>query len=493
MTVARGSGRRAAHTIAFVVLAIFVIGGLAPGRLLAHGTLKSSVPAKGAHLGVAPRDLRLTFTERPELTFTRIQLLGPDGAGVPLGPLRLDTAQTVIADIRGPLRAGTYTVVWQVASADGHPVRGRYSFTIAPGAAGLAAPQALEEPGAAGVPTGRDAPAAEHHSAVSLPSGEGFGAGSPVYVAIRWLGFVALLVVLGAVAFYWAVLGILRRRAPSERTNAFVPLATTRSATLGAVASLVLGLTAVARLLAQSNAMHGATGALDASLVGSMLTSTVWGWGWLLQVVGVTVAFAGFFAARRGRSRGWALAALGALALAFTPALSGHAASTPQLTGLAVVSDGLHVLGAGGWLGSLLVVVVAGIPAALRTGDGQPGRAVADLVNAFSPTALAFAGLLAVTGVIAAWLHLGSVPALWQSGYGRTLLLKLAILSVVVATGAYNWRRVRPALGDSYGARRIRRSASAELAVGVIVLIVTAVLVAMPTPMEPAEMSATRQ
>jgi methionine-rich copper-binding protein CopC len=251
--VARKSGRHRAHKLAFAVLAIFAIGGLAPGRLLAHGTLKSSVPAKGAHLGVAPRDLRLTFTERPELTFTRVQLLAPDGVVVPLGPLRLDTAQTIIADIRGPLRAGTYTVVWQVASADGHPVRGRYSFTIAPGAAGLgAAPQTLGEPGARVVVPDREAQAAEHHSAVSLPNGEGFGAESPVYVAIRWLGFVALLIILGAVAFYWVVLGILRRRASPDRTNAFVPLATTRSATLGAAASLVLALTAIARLLALS-------------------------------------------------------------------------------------------------------------------------------------------------------------------------------------------------------------------------------------------------
>ncbi|MDQ3949955.1 MAG: CopD family protein [Gemmatimonadota bacterium] len=491
--MARKSGRHRAHKIAFAVLTVFAIAGLSPGRLLAHGTLKSSVPSKGAHLGVAPRELRLTFTERPELPFTRIQLLGPDSAVVLLGSLRLDSATTVVADIRGPLRAGTYTVVWQVASADGHPVRGRFSFTIAPGAAGLgAAPQALGEPGARVVAPDREAQAAEHHSAVSLPNGEGFGAGSPVYVAIRWLGFAALLVVLGAVAFYWVVLGVLRRRAPPDRTNAFVPLATTRSATLGAAASLVLALTAIARLLAQSYAMHGAAGMLDTGLVGSMVSSTVWGWGWLLQVAAVTVAFAGFFAARRGRIRGWTLAALGALALAFAPALSGHAASTPQLTGLAVVSDGLHILGAGGWLGSLLVVLVAGIPAALRTGGSSSGRAVADLVNAFSPTALAFAGLVAATGVIAASLHLGSVPALWQSGYGRTLLLKLAILSIVVATGAYNWRRVRPALGDGEGARRIRRSASAELAVGVLVLIVTAVLVAMPTPMEPAEMSAMR-
>ena len=79
-----------------------------------------------------------------------------------------------------------------------------------------------------------------------------------------------------------------------------------------------------------------------------------------------------------------------------------------------------------------------------------------------------------------------SVSALWQSEYGRTLLLKLGILSVVAGTGAYNWLRVKPALGSIEGAVRIRRSATLELAVGVLVLVVTAVLVATPTPMDAA-------
>ena len=111
--------------------------------------------------------------------------------------------------------------------------------------------------------------------------------------------------------------------------------------------------------------------------------------------------------------------------------------------------------------------------------------------SAFSPTALVFAGLAASTGVFSAWLHLGTIPALWQTTYGQTLLVKLGILSVVVATGAYNWLRVKPALGNVEGAVRIRRSATIELAVGVLVLVVTAVLVATPTAMDEAAMSST--
>lgn len=107
------------------------------------------------------------------------------------------------------------------------------------------------------------------------------------------------------------------------------------------------------------------------------------------------------------------------------------------------------------------------------------------LVNAFSPTALLFAGLTAITGVFAAWLHVGSVTALWQTRYGQILLLKLAALSLTAAIGFYNWRRVQPILPDGpVGTRRLRRAAAAEITVGVVVILITAVLVATPSGME---------
>ncbi|HSH46764.1 MAG TPA: CopD family protein, partial [Longimicrobiales bacterium] len=108
--------------------------------------------------------------------------------------------------------------------------------------------------------------------------------------------------------------------------------------------------------------------------------------------------------------------------------------------------------------------------------------AVAALVNAFSPIALVFAGLVVLTGALSAWLHLGTPSALWTSGYGRVLLAKLGAVGLVAAAGAYNWRRARPRLGDVPAARRLTRSATLELAIGALVLVITAVLVATPPP-----------
>jgi methionine-rich copper-binding protein CopC len=71
-------------------------------------------------------------------------------------------------------------------------------------------------------------------------------------------------------------------------------------------------------------------------------------------------------------------------------------------------------------LGELRVVPDS---ANVRLGEGHRGAAMADLVNALSPTALVFAGVLVGTGTFATWLHVDSLEALWASAFGRTLRL----------------------------------------------------------------------
>lgn len=469
--------RRVRLTLPSLVAAIVLLG--TPAVLSAHGALKSSSPAGGAKLTAVPDALRLTFSERVELAVSRIQLLGPDGTAVALSPLRADSAFILVADIAGALRAGTYTVAWQVAGADGHPVRGRFTFSIEAGAAGLVAPDPPRAAGADSLPP-------EHHPATTVPEPPGFDAESPLYSVLRWLQFAALLIVIGTVAFRYPVLILVQRTQGENET--FVTEARRRAAMIGLWATVLLLLSAVARLLAQSYALHGPTDVLSPSMVGAMIGRTTWGTGWMLQVIAGTVVAGGFLRARAGGRQGWLLVTIGSIALAFTPGLSGHASAVPTLRALALFADAAHVFGAAGWLGSLLLVLGAGIPAAYTLSEADRDPAVAGLVTAFSPTALTFAGLVTTSGVFAAWLHLTSVASLWTTTYGQTLLWKLAILSIVAATGAYNWLRVKPALGNALGTRRMRRSASLELGVGAIVLAITAVLVATPTPMDASAM-----
>lgn len=469
-----------------LLLPALLLALLAPQReLAAHGVLQRAVPAQNARVATVPRELRLTFNEPVVLAFAAIELVGPNGQPVTLGPLAHapDSARILVTPVPGTLAAGTYTVNWRVAGADGHPVRGTYRFTVTPEAVAAAGAALDSAPVAPVVPSPAQEPPATHHDSATFPQGAGaFGAESPLYAAVRWFTYVALLGLIGAVAFRYVVLGLVRRGLGTA-DDAITTPAAERAAAIGAVCAWLFLAAALLRLIAQSVALFGARDAADPASLAAMLGRTAWGWGWLLQLAGGLLAAIGFARARRpGGGGGWTLAAVGALLAAVTPALSGHAVASPRWPALAVTSDALHVIGAAGWLGSLAILLFAGIPAAARLEEGRRGPAVAALVNAFSPTALAFAALVGLTGLFAGWLHLGSVSALWESAYGRTLLLKLGVLAVVAVTGAYNWLRVRPALGDDTGTARIRRSAGVEVAVAIVVLAITAVLVATSPP-----------
>ena len=457
----------------------------------AHTRLKSSSPSAGAHLNVVPRQIRLDFSEVPELNFTTVQLIDPSGRPVRLSApaYAADSKRSVVITILGGMPAGDYTVVWQTASDDGHPVRDRFKFVVAPGSAGVG-PSGAESANSldSGAAHGAQMKNTQHQDPVAMPEGNSFGADSLLYVLVRWALFTGLLLTIGAVAFRQLVLRFLRRK--EDPDSPMLSDAEQRAARIGhwAAGSLIVAL--VLRLFAQSVAMHGTAGMFDVGLVSAMLAKTLWGRGWLLQLVGIVISGYGFHRAKNAAPRsapsrqGWSIATIGIVILAFTAGLAGHAAAAPKLAALTLFADGLHVIGGGGWLGSLAIVLLAGIPAAMALPEPERGPMVAELVNAFSPTALMFAGLVTATGVFAAWMHLGALPALWQTNYGRTLLIKLALLSVMAFTGAYNWLRVKPALGQVEGAVLIRRSATVEVIVGIIVLLITAVLVATPTAMD---------
>lgn len=467
--------------------AVLVIALARP--LLAHLALVSSSPSAGETIAGAPDALRLRFTQAVQLAFSEVRLSGPDGA-VAIGELTVapDSAQVLVAPITRALPPGEYTVAWRVAGPDGHPISGEYGFRLAgglPASAGAATGNTdsegaaiLADSAATGVPlSGEDAALA----------GGGRAAAAVEFGVVRWATFAALLALIGGAAFRWLVLpGWMRREHAGHGLRSGMER---RAAGIGIAAAATLLLAGAGRLYLQMDALGVDLG--DWARLGRILTDTVWGWGWMLQIAGAGAALSGFAAARRGLAAGWGAAALGAIAAAFSPPLSGHAAAAEHAGGIAIIADGLHVLGAGGWLGTLLVVTLVGLTATRSLPEPDFAPAARTLIQAFSPIALAFAALVVVTGIYAAWLHLGSASALWESGYGRILLIKLGLLVPVVAAGAYNWRRATPGLTDSRGAGALRRSAAVELGAALLVLAATAFLVATPPPAESPATAAT--
>lgn len=322
---------------------------------------------------------------------------------------------------------------------------------------------------------------AEMLQAVS-PSGPTppFDVDSPTYVAIRFTQFAVVTLLIGLVAFRVAVWPryLNRREHTDERTSDLAIL----SGPWLRRGLIMLTVIQVARLAAQHR-VYFEDGAWSMATMQPLLWQSGWGLAWLIAAGTILTAFVALRRLASARRAGWWILAGALVVLTWTMAMSGHPAVAPSPR-LAMALDALHVIGAGGWVGSLSVMMFLAVPAVLRSSEPDPHQRVARLVAAFSPTALVFAALLGATGALAGWRNVGSWSALVQSDYGRMLLVKLVLVGVIAGIGAINWRRVLPRLGQPSATRTLRRSAVLELTAAVVVLAVTALLVAtaMPEP-----------
>lgn len=464
-------GRRA------LLLAAALACALRPAPAAAHTRVERSSPADGDTARAAVTELRLRFTRPVESELTTITLLR-GSVRVAAGATRVEESEgrEFFLTLSAPLHPGDYVARWKTVGGDGHVLEGSWRFTVA--AADPAAAAADSAAGTAGLMQTPPPPTTDGtDEALEEEVGD---AGRPLAVAVRWAWFASLLGMIGAVAFRYGVLPRLDRdpvlHPVAARAEAAVWLVA-----LGAAALSVGAL--FARLWIQVAALGGGAHAWDGARLEILLRETGWGLAWVLQSIATLAFVIGLFIARapHGRGVGWMGAAAGAVLLSAVPALSGHAASVGGMNGVAILTDTVHVLGAGVWLGTLAALLAVGIPATLLLGAGA-GGAVAAMVRAFSPMALAGGAVVGVTGVINVLFQLDALTDVWTTGYGRALLLKLVLLAGVGALGFYNWRRVLPALGDDPGTRRLQKSARAELGLGLAVLLVTAVLVALPTP-----------
>ena len=290
---------------------------------------------------------------------------------------------------------------------------------------------------------------------------------------LRAAGYSGALVCIGAVA----ARQLIHRNWSEEKDRDIRESALRRLGQVAFGAALLIPVALLAELRAQASQLVDEGETLGRAHYAMALASR---WGTGLKTQGVAAIFAVIaWIPWRGRPwLGWKLAPLAALALAATMPLTGHARAMFHGSVLGVLTGACHVIGAGLWLGTLVVLACT---AWLGPADGRVVR-VTKVITAFSPIALVGASLTGLSGVISGWQTVGSFNALTGTDYGRTLLVKLCCLGGVAALGAFNWKVVQPKLEAGAGDDLLRRSAWTELALGALLLIVTAVLVALPAP-----------
>jgi len=275
----------------------------------------------------------------------------------------------------------------------------------------------------------------------------------------EFISFIALFLSAGPIGFRYFAL----RGGSGNADRVFYADAARRAAAIGLIGvaiGLVMAWTDLPNLAARR---HTTAGALITSDPATMM-----------QFGFLVLALIGYALAAMRAGMGWPLAAIGVIAGALRLVFLGQWSR---------LVNPVHSLAAGLWIGTLFVLVVAGLSSLFaHEPRGRRGQIAADLVNNFSPLALTMGVVVVGFGLITAWRHLHVLSNLWSTPYGYALIVKLLLAGMVFALGAWNWRRQRPTLGTEDASQSIRRSSLAELTVATLVLAATAIVVSLPSP-----------
>lgn len=121
--------------LATVVLAVGAVVAAGASNVRYHAVLKKSWPASHDTVATSPDSLKFWFSEKVEMSLTKIALSAAGSSKMLTQPGYLsgnDDSPIVVA-VKEKLPAGSYTVNWTVAGKDGHPSKGTYDFVVKAG------------------------------------------------------------------------------------------------------------------------------------------------------------------------------------------------------------------------------------------------------------------------------------------------------------------------------------------------------------------------
>ena len=413
-----------------------------------HAAFSRSEPAAGAILTESPAEIRLWFTEPLEESYTGAELLDDAGRvvpGVSFSVARDDAHQLVV--LPPALPNGGYTVAWRTLSAaDGHTLQGYFGFSLGTAAVGSTVPV---ETAPAGLESVR-----------------------ALTRALALLGLAALLAIAPVTL---GVFGPVAQAVPGFTGAMRLPLRR-----FGLVAATLALLGNVAALGAQAAAAY--PGVFLPRAMAQTLSDPRYGQLWLLRLALMLVCIGSVALAFWGRAR-WARPALIAgvilaLALPVPFSLLSHAAAQQEGRLTAITADTLHLLSASVWAGGLFMLVLVLLPAMRALDVEQRRPVVRAALPRFSVIALAAWGVLALSGLYAAWLQVGTTAALWETPYGQSLLIKGALLVLIIVLAVYHFNLGRTGIGRR-GGNRFPGTITVEALLAVAVLLVVGRLIGL--------------
>ena len=415
-----------------------------------HPFLLDSEPSQGQNVAVGTTQIITHYSEAVEINFSELKIYDSNGNQVDNRDTAYYNAESSLVITTSPLEDGVYTIASKVLSkVDGHLVHAAIIF----GVGDVQIDASLFE-------------SQEQSETTFIPES-----------IARFPGLVGQTIVLGGI-----IASIVIWSTGQTRFKEQIALI---ESSFKVKFSKVIGFGIIAVFASNFIMLGVQTWRLETSPLD--VIQTTFGHTWLTRMI-LTIILIGiwFWIERKNQvSIKTQLPMLVfALALIATTTMMGHGASTELVP--PIILDYVHNLLSSIWIGGVIFLGFVVLPSITKLDGTVRDKITISLIPRFSAMIIISLGILIITGPTLLWFLDSNVSSLTDSTYGKLIMLKIAIASVMIAFGGfYQIRFIQQAKKDLKSTsvfKKLKRPLRFEAGLGIALLAVVALLVNSSLP-----------
>ena len=396
--------------------------------------------------GSVPSQLTISFSERPDPKTSYIRVVNSENQRVDNNDFTINDSNprqaTVTLDKTKLEEDGVYTVTWRALSLDdGHIAQGSYVFGV-----GNVNPDNV---------VGGNQQQTQDQTVTYVTS--------TADALLRWPLIVAQAAIVGGVMAYFVLPRGRGRgfsnlsRYPNQFSIDLSLFAKKRFVLILIAGALSIVISATALVFLQAINLDTGISSSDQylSTIQTLIFDSPTGVVWSIRIATsvIIAALASLYfviAKRKGVQRkpsfSSAIFLLGILvagaASIFSNSMLSHNSAATFLPSVAIFADWLHFMAVSAWVGGLFFFSAV-LLFSIRSNEKKAEESAAAyhlsvILPRFSWIATASLGIIGVTGIYMAWIHLHTLDSLFYTQYGNNLIIKLSAALPMVLLGAYH-------------------------------------------------------
>lgn len=372
-----------------------------------------------------PSRLIISFSERPDPRTSYIRVLTAGNERIDNNDLAITSTNAreaaVTLDTSRLQGDSIYSVSWRTLSLDdGHITEGAYVFGVGNIDISTAGEQAGEET-----------------TYVT----------STLDALLKWPMIVAQTAIVGGALAHLLLWRPFLHRDRSTNDVQDSAASSRRLAVIIAASAAAIACFGTALLFVQAGNLATAANSDYFSIAQSLISGSPSGSVWILRIATsaaiIAVSIGYYVLAKRAhhlRPAPFLVAILVAGgASVFSNSMLSHNSAAPFLPEVAIFSDWLHFMAVSAWVGGLFYFSAVGMKMMSSNRDAvQINRHLSLVLPRFSILATISLGIIGITGIYMAWIHIHNFDFLFGTAYGTSLIVKLSAAAPMVALGGYH-------------------------------------------------------